>query len=230
MKQPNYYGHRERLKEQFVKDGMNNMHSHHIIEMLLFYAIPRKDTKELAHALLNRFGSISGVFDADITQLVEVKGISMHSAILIKMIPQLAKVYLEDKSEENHAITDVKQAGKYLIPKFLGECVEKTYLICLNKKGGIIFSEFIHEGSVSATEISSRKVAETAVRVGATTVIVAHNHPNNFALPSRADIIATDNLKDTLKQVGVVLLDHIIVSDNDFTSMAESGLIQSSLI
>lgn len=223
-------GHRERLKEQFINDGFNNMKDYHILELLLFYAIPRCDTKPIAHKLIDEFGTLANVFDAQIAELMKVSGIKEHSAVLIKMIPQIMRRYLEEKTQVNEEIGDIKEVAKMLVSKYIGINNEQVYLVCMNNKNQIINTQLLYEGTVTATEITARKVIEISLRIGATKVILSHNHPKSSPLPSNADIMVTDAICSALKQVGIKLVDHIIVSGSDYISMSESGLIKANCI
>lgn len=218
-------GHRERLKDQFINDGFNNMKDYHILELLLFYALPRCDTKPIAHKLIDEFGSLANVFDAQIAELTKVSGIKEHSAVLIKMIPQIMRRYLEEKTVGSKEISDIKDIAKMMVSKYIGINNEQVYIVCINNNNQIINTQLLYEGTVTATEITARKVIEIALRIGATKVVLSHNHPKSSPLPSNADIMVTDSISQALKQVGITLLDHIIVSGSDYISMSESGLI-----
>lgn len=224
MKSP-HAGHRQRIRNQFLKVGIENMEQHNILELLLTYVIPQADTNILGHRLIDKFGSISKVFDAPIEELVTVKGIGMRSATLIKLIPQLARVYLEEKHAVDDLIDSCEKAGEHLRYKFIGRDREVVHLLCLDAKGKILFDNIIIQGSIDRVCIEIRTVVETAIRVGATGIVIAHNHPNGFAIPSRGDVEATRRLHSALSTINIRLIDHIIVAKDDYVSLAQSGII-----
>ena len=223
-------GHRDRVKDQFKSDGFNNMKDYHILEMILFYAVPRIDTKPTAHHLIDYFGSFTKVLDAEISELVKVEGVGQNSAILIKMMIPIMRRYLEEKTTTVKPIKEIDEIAKMLITKYMGVPNEQVYLVCMNNKNHILQTILLHEGTINATEITARKVVETAFRTNASKVILAHNHPQSEPIPSNADIIVTDAIGSALKQMNLELLDHIIVGQSDYTSMAESGFITKSYI
>ncbi|MBQ2898118.1 MAG: DNA repair protein RadC [Oscillospiraceae bacterium] len=217
-------GHRKRLKARFVKSGLDDFEPHNVLELLLFYGIPRKDTNPTAHKLINRFGSLSAVFDARPEELMKVDGITENTAVLISMIPQLARKYLEDKSDAVNAISGFDDIGTYLMPKFVGRTVETIMLAALDNKNKIISCSIIAEGENDRASLSKRKVMEEAIRVGATRVVLAHNHPRGFAMPSKEDIHLTEEVYALLRTVEIELVDHIIFAEDDFVSLAASGI------
>lgn len=221
-------GHRQRLKKRFNKEGLEHFEPHNALELLLFYCIPRKDTNTIAHDLIKRFGSFSAVLDAPIADLKKVDGVGENTAIFLKMIPKICSFYLNDKTSAKRQITSTAEAGEYLWPKFLDKTKEAVYLICLDSTGKVLYSDFIMEGSVTATSITARNVAEVALGVGAVQVILAHNHPKGFALPSAQDIYTTGILGKSLLSLGIHLADHIIIANEDFVSMAESGYLKQN--
>ena len=216
-------GHRQRLKTRFLQQGLGGFEDHNVLELLLFYSLPRADTNEIAHELLNRFGSISGVFDASAEELCKVKGVSMHTASLIKLIPELFSVYHSDKTSVTKVIQSTNEAGKYFIPKFYGKTNEEVYVMLLDDKKKMIKCDKISEGTINSANITVKKVISLAVSSNATGVILAHNHPAGVALPSHDDIITTEKVYRALELINVRLYDHIIVADDDFVSLVESG-------
>ncbi|MDD3667072.1 MAG: DNA repair protein RadC [Bacteroidales bacterium] len=218
-------GHRDRVKDRFLKEGLDTFEDHNIIEMLLFYALPLKDTNEIAHILLNRFGSLAAVFDAPFEDLIQIPGIKKNTALLIKLIPELSRKYMVDKSNIGERFENVDAAGQYILSRFIGKTNEMLLLICLDNKRKVLFSSMLFEGSINASQVSIRRIVETVVKYSATSVIIAHNHPSGFAFPSREDIQTTQKIKTSLEMIGATLLDHIIVSDDDFISLSQSGML-----
>ena len=219
-------GHRERLKETYLENGLDRMNDIQALELLLFYAVARRDTNELAHALLARFGSLDAVFHASVEELREVPGVGSHTAILLTMIPQIMKKSAVSRTGEIHQITNSRDAGRYLIPRFLEEQDEVVLMLCLDNKRSILCCCEMGRGVVNTVNINIRRAVEKALRVKASSVILAHNHPGGLAIPSREDDLVTKNLYNALEIVGIHLEDHIIVADGDYVSMADTGIMQ----
>ena len=203
--------HRSRLKARFVKEGLRNFEDHNILELLLFYAIPQKDTNDLAHALLDKYGSLAAVFDADIGDLCKVKGIGENAATLIKMIPQLSRAYLMDKETRYPNFSDLHKLGAYLVNYYIGEKNEKLIAVLLNNRCEMIDIIVINEGIVNRTEGSLRKIAEAAFSLNASSFVLAHNHPDGDCVPSAADISLTKHYAKIFSELGLIMAEHIVV-------------------
>ena len=216
-------GHRERLKARFLETGLDSFTDVQALELLLFYAIPQKDTNPIAHALLDRFGSLSQVLDAPLEALKKVPGISDHSASLLRLVTELARFYQVDSAQRTEVLTSLDACGRYLVPRFFGRKVETVFLLCLDAKCKVLCCREIGEGSVNAASISVRKVVEAALSANATSVVLAHNHPSGVALPSADDVQTTRRIAAALSAVEVKLIDHIVVAEGDFISMAQSS-------
>ena len=216
-------GHRNRLKNRFLNEGLTNFEDHNVLELLLFYSIPRSDTNEIAHELLNKFGSLQGVFEAGMEDLMSINGISRHSAVLIKMIPELFVVYGRDKVRDIQKINSSDDAKQFFIPRFYGKVREEVQIVLLDDKMNIIKWVKIYEGSVNSANVPIRKIVEIAIENRATNVIIAHNHPTGLILPSKDDLRATAKVREALALVDIKLLDHVIVSDNEAASLKDSG-------
>lgn len=221
-------GHRERLKNRFIAEGLDNFEPHAILEMILFYSVPRRDTNPIAHRLLDYFGgSLIRVFDAPIEELCKVEGVGMNTATLIKLFPEVCRRYLMEMRETGDIIKTSKDAAKCFIPMFIGRTNEMVAIICIDAKGKILFCNTIFEGTVNAAAVSIRRFVEVAVRYAATDIIMAHNHPSGLAIPSEDDIVVTKKVADALKTVNINLLDHIIVSGSDWVSLAATPTVNS---
>ena len=219
-------GHRERLRERFRKEGLVNFKTHEVLEFLLTYSIARKDTNPIAHDLLDHFGSLEAVLEATEEELMEVEGIGERSASLIHLMPALSAYYLDEKNTRSHLICDsTAVVGQYLIPKFLGQTEECSYLLSLNNRKQLLSCDLVGHGSVSSAPIYFRKISQILLRHQATAAVIAHNHPKGFALPSNDDIRVTRLLADFTRQLEVELVDHIIVSGTDYVSLRESGVL-----
>lgn len=212
--------HRDRVKKRFLEEGLDNFEPHNVLELLLFYAIPQKDTNELAHLLIDRFGSLDKVFDAPIEELKKVPGIKDHSATLIKMIPALARRYaVEQNNKQELVFNNIDTMGQYFVSRYIGVNVETVLLLLLDNKFNAIDCVKIHEGSVNSCEITVRKLTEHAFRSQASMAVLAHNHPSGLAIPSSADLYTTQQLRTALNFLGVKLLAHIVVAGENYTDI-----------
>lgn len=218
-------GHRERVKEQFLKNGLDVFQPHSVLELLLYYAIPQKDTNEIAHALLQKFGSLSGVFDAPFEELLRIGGIGKSAATLIKLIPPLCRRYQEDLDRDKVVIYSYEEAGRYLMKKFIGRQNEVIILMLLDSKNRILFCDVVEEGSVNSANVYIKKIVRQSVQYDAAYAILSHNHPSGNCLPSKQDLETTRWVYEALDTVEVRLIDHIIVSGSDYLSMAQSKLM-----
>lgn len=218
-------GHRERLRARFAEHGLDSFNELNALELLLCYAIPRRDTNEIAHRLLDAFGSLSGVFQASMQELTSVPGIGENAATLILMVPQIVKKAHVSKARETKIIRNSTDAGNYLLPYFLNEPDEIVMMLCLDNKRAVICCREMGRGVVNCVDANIRRMVETALKVKTTTVIVAHNHPNGVALPSREDDNFTRTLYRSLGLLGITLEDHIIVANDEFVSLADSGIM-----
>ena len=216
-------GHRQRLKERFRTEGLDNFSDIQVLELLLFYCIPRKDTNPIAHALLDRFGSLSQVLDAPIAELAKVPGMGENAATFLSLTTAVGRYYQVDRAMNVDILTSVEKCGQYLVPFFYGRRNETVFLLCLDAKCKVLCCNEIGEGSVNSAGVPIRRIVEAALGVNATTVILAHNHPSGIALPSGEDVQTTQRVAAALSTVDIVLADHIIVADDDFVSMAQSG-------
>ncbi|MGN0536453.1 MAG: RadC family protein [Acutalibacteraceae bacterium] len=212
-------GHRNRMKEKFLKEGADAFHEHEILEVLLYYAVPRKDTNPLAHKLLERFGSLAAVLDAPAEVLQEF-GLTRNAAVLLKLIPEISRVYMDSRTSNTGIVTE-ENIGERVLSKFVGRKNEIVVLMLLDGKGQELYCDVVSKGSVNSSEIYVRKLLELAVKYNASTAVLAHNHPSGMALPSGRDIATTRTVKQALKLVGVRLADHIIVTDDDYMSMVQ---------
>lgn len=223
-------GHRQRLKERFMEQGMDSFTQVQALELLLFYCIPRQDTNELAHRLLERFGSFAQVLDADLEDLQTVKGIGESAALFLKMVPASARYYQVDKARlEGKPLLTIEDCGAYMLPYFLGRPNETVYVLCLDAKGKAICCRMVGEGGINSAGVPIRRIVELALAVKATSVVLAHNHPSGIALPSHEDVAATQRVATALEAVDVILVDHLVIADDDFTSMVHSGFYRPGM-
>ena len=219
-------GHRARMRERFMKEGLSGFSEHEVLELLLMFAIPQRDVNPLAHRLIDRFGSLSAVLESSPAELTRVDGVGENAAALLSLMPQLMGYYQHSAMGRKPVITNLAEARKYAGALFFGLHEERVYMICVDQSGRVLHPALMHRGTIDQVQIYPREVVETALRYHAHAVLLAHNHPSGLALPSQEDKQTTMVLKAALDAVGVVLADHIIVADDDFVSMAQSGLLQ----
>ena len=217
-------GHRQRRREQFLQQGLDGLAPHEVLELLLFYAIPRKDTNELAHRLIRRFGSLSAVLEAPIEELRQIEGMGENAAAFLKLVPAVNH-YARQNRCPDRIVSSVEEAGAYFQKLLSGREQELLYQMCLDGKGKVLSCHCISRGSTEAAAVSTRQVVSDALRAGASAVLLAHNHPSGIALPSEQDAAVTQLIRQALQSVDVTLIDHLIVADEDYVSLRQSGLI-----
>lgn len=215
-------GHRGRMKGEFLARPAS-FPEHKLLELLLFYAIPQRDTNGLAHDLIDRFGSLSGVLDALPEDLAKVPGVGEHTAVLLKTVKEVSGRYLVSRSSVDELVGRPRDAVRLLRPYFFGARNERVCLVAMDGKRKCLGVRQIAEGSVNAAEVTVRKVVEAALSLNASQVILAHNHVSGLALPSAEDKATTRHLAKVLMAVGVSLFDHMIFVDDDMVSMRDSG-------
>ena len=217
-------GHRQRLRERFINQGLDHFTDVQVLELLLFYCIPRQDTNELAHRLLDRFGSFSQVLDADLEELVTVKGIGENTAVFLKTLPAVGRYYSIDRAKLGGTpLLTTDACGTYLMPYFFGRINEMVFLLCLDAKGKAICCKMVGEGGINSAGVPIRRIVEMALSAKATSVVLAHNHPSGIALPSHEDVATTQRIYVALQAVDIILADHLVIADDDYTSMVQSG-------
>lgn len=215
-------GHRKRVREKYFSNGIDSLADHEVLELLLFYANRRGDTNPTAHRLIEKFGSLSAVFEADREELESVEGVGEVASTLVTLIPQLFRRYEADKVSSVKEILSAEDAKKFVSPHFFGLKEEHVYLVCLDIRHRVRNAMFLGEGALDFANIDVRKIIKTALNINAYSVIIAHNHPGGVAAPSKADVEATRALADALKPAGIRLYDHIIVTDTESFSMASN--------
>ncbi len=219
-------GHRQRLKKKFIENGFDVFEPHQVLEMFLFYAIPRKDTNPLAHRLLDKYMTIGGVCDAPIDELMNEFGLSESAAVYIKMLPQMSRLYIESKMLHDNVIK-TENVGEMFKAKFIGRTEEQVALMLLDAKEKMLYFDIVSKGSINGIGMPTRKIVDLAIRHNAKNVFIAHNHPSGVAIPSLSDLEATEALRNTLLAVGIGLIDHFIVTDEDYVSLRDSGIAGS---
>ena len=220
-----YLGHRERLRKRFKESGIKGLLDYEVIELLLFYTIPRRDCKKYAKELIERFGTVASVLDADIDELKYVSGIGENAALFFKFVKEINLLYLKERAEKNEHINGTLDLVNYLKASLAGEGIEIFQIIYLDTQNRIITQERVFEGTVDKSHIYMRNLIEKILKNRAKSVIFCHNHPSGSLKPSEHDIAFTSKAKKILKEIEVNLLDHIIVSGRGYFSFLENNFL-----
>ena len=208
-------GHRQRMKARFLAGGLQTFSDHEILELLLYYALPYRDTNDLAHLLADRFGGWTQVLDAHYDDLLAVPGVTPHVATLLTLVGQAACRYLQDQNGKVLQLYDAEALARHILPLFMGAKSEKVLLVSLDNKRKHLNTTCVYEGSINAAQFNIRDVVQQALRDNATQVVLAHNHPSGFAFPSRPDIHTTQRLAEVLRPLDIRLIDHLVVAEGD---------------
>ena len=212
--------HRSRMKERVRRSGLSDFAPHEVLEVVLYYAIPQKDTNPLAHRLLSQFGSVYGVLSAPEEELRKVPGIGDHAAFLLHLLlPVAAYTMAHQDVDKATAYSDVSTVGQYLVNRYMGVTQETVCVMLLNNRYELIDCVDVFQGSVNSVGITPRMIIELAYRKDASMVILAHNHPGGVPIPSRDDVQTTASLRQALSIAGVRLLEHFIIAGNRYGTM-----------
>ncbi len=222
---PHYLQHRERLRERFLKTGFEGFREYEALELLLTWAIPRRDVKPIAKDLIKRFGSLKGVFDATSEELTEVRGIKDRTAAFIRSLKEFVVLYQRSRLREGRRISSTGDLMDYLGSAMSGLKDEQFRGVFLNSKNEVIADEVIHEGTVNQSAVYPRKVMERALKNNATAVIFVHNHPGGQCKPSPQDIKLTRELQSIARSLQVTVHDHLIVCKDGYFSFLERGMM-----
>ena len=225
MEKKLHEGHRQRVKDRYLAEGLDSFTDHQVLEMLLFFCIPMKDTNELAHKMINEFGTLAGLLEAHPVDITKRCGVSENISIMVSLIPSLARRYFKAKWGEKPVLNSSSKAGEYAISLFAGRTYEAFFLICMDTQNRIIHADLVHEGTINEAPVYPRMIVEAALRHKATSVVLAHNHPGGGLQPSMADIEVTKRITAALEAISISIMDHIIVAGDKYVSFAEKGLI-----
>lgn len=216
-------GHRQRLKERFLNEGLDHFEQVQVLELLLFYCIPRQNTNLIAHALLDRFGSVLQVLDAPLAQLEKVPGMGKSSALFLSLISSVWR-YTDLKKPKDEMLLTTEQYADFLLPHFAKCRNEVVYMLCMDAKRKVLSCREVGEGSVNSAAVPIRRIVEMALADNATFVVLAHNHPSGVAIPSGEDQLTTRHLATALSLVDIELIDHIVIAHDDYVSLRQSGM------
>ena len=228
----NAKGHRERVRKKFLENGFNGLEDYEILELLLFYVIPRKDTKAIAKELIKKFKNLANVLTADTLELKTIDGLGASSITFLKMMGALPEKIYKDELKNQKLIKDDKNkiSDKEVLLSFLRnkigyEDVEKFYVIYLSSSNEVIAFEESSSGTLDRSSIYPREIYKRVIMENAKSIIIAHNHPSGNTCPSKCDIDITNEIAKGLKNFGALLLEHIIITRDSYFSFLEEGLI-----
>ena len=216
--------HSQRMKERFLAGGLEGFSDHEVLELILFYAIPRRDVNELSHKLVEHFGSFRAVFDADFEDLCAVDGIGENAAILIKLMSESFRKYALSDGCDIMLYDNLQKVGEYAVKLYIGVSVEKLYALLFDNKMMLLDTVMLGEGAVNSVHVSVRTIAEKALKKDASSIILLHNHPNGMPYPSEDDKRFSLYLKDLLANFDITLIDHIIVSGRYYRPVFEGEI------
>ncbi len=221
-----YQGHRQRLRRKFDKSGFQGFHDYEVLELLLTFIIPRKDTKPIAKELLKRFKHLPGVLSAEITQIEQVNGIGQQASQFLKTVDAFLGFYFDQKALSGDIqFTELSQLIDYFKATIGRNSNEVMRVLYLNSQNKLLHAENLSEGTASETVVLPRKIAETALKQHATTVIIAHNHPGGLPEPSENDNAITHQIKNALQTVNISLQEHVIIAQDGFYSYRQNGTL-----
>lgn len=218
-------GHRQRIKNRYINEGLDGFDDHQVLEMLLFYCIPMRDTNALAHRMIVEFGSLANLLEADPKDIVTRCKVSESTAVLVSLTPQLSRRYQKCKWGEKPLLNSSSKAGEYAVTLFAGRTYENFFLICMDNQNRVNYSALVHQGTINEAPVYPRLIVENALRHQANSVILAHNHPGGSLIPSRADMDITKKISAALEAISIKVIDHIIVAGDSFISFAEKGIL-----
>jgi len=219
-------GHRQRMRERFSAQGLTGFAPHEVLELILFYAIPRQNVNPLAHRLIEHFGSLHGVLDAPVEELAKVEGVGQSAAVLLSLFSQVSRQLELSRETENEAIDNLVKAEAHCKRLLAGLKQEQLYAVCLNGQMKLISDVLIAKGTLSEVPAYPRLVAEAVLRHNAHAVVLCHNHPGGQLAPSPADVETTFALSHLLAGLGVTLADHLIICGNRALSMYAEGFFE----
>jgi len=222
---PHYSGHRDRLRERFISGGADALPDYELLELILFMAIPRRDVKPIAKDLIAAFGNLAGVMNASLCDLQKIKGISENTAITLKVMQASGHRMLKQELMQQPILNSWARLMDYLAATMAHEKNEQFRILFLNKKNEMIADEVQQRGTVDHTPAYPREIMKRALELGATAIILCHNHPSGDATPSQADIDMTRAIKAAGEPFSIIIHDHVVVSRNGTKSFKGLGLL-----
>ena len=218
-------GHRKRMRDRFLENGIDGFAPHEVLEMLLYFSKPRVNTNDTAHKLIQHFGSFDKVLDADYKSLTQVEGVGEQSAFMLRLLKDTINYYTRCKWEDKPVLSNSFAAGVYALDMVGEQTAEGFYVLCLDAQRSVLNFKKLSSGTTYRTLIDVQLVVETALTHHAHSIIVVHNHPNGLIEPSESDIALTRKIQRAFSELNVKIIDHIIVGEGRFFSMAEKQLM-----
>lgn len=216
-------GHRQKVKQRYFETGLDGMPDHNVLELILFFGIPQRDTNVMAHELIEKFGSFSGVLEAKKADLMSVKGMTENAACLISIILPTYKRYVENLNRKKPVMASRNDYIKYLKNLYLDSPNnERVYILCFDSNNRLLSCRKISEGDFTSSLFDIRKIISVVLETNAKKVIISHNHPNGQIDPSKDDCLITQDLSLALGYIKVKLIDHVIITDTSYFSMSGS--------
>jgi DNA repair protein RadC len=219
-------GHRQRVRDRYLSEGLDAFKDHEVLELLLFYCMPKRDTNPVAHAMLREYGSLSGLFEADPRDIERRCGLSIATAILLTMAGPLTRRYLKQRWGDRPILGTSARAGEFAVSLFAGRPYEVFYVICLDAQNRVNHAALVHEGTLNEAPVYPRLIVEAALRHKANSIILSHNHPGGSLLASGPDLDVTRRIRSALTPISIPVVDHIIVAGERYASLAEQGLLE----
>lgn len=219
-------GHRDRIREKIIKGALDGFHDHEILEFILFHAIPMKDTNDIAHRLIDEFGSFSAVLDSDVERLTAVSGMTRNAAILLTTLPFISRKYQSKNDKQTISLRNLECVKEYILSEMSSLTREELRIICKDSAANLIYCGVLAKGTVSEVNLFKRELVDMAMRHKAVSVIIAHNHPSKTCQPSPADIRLTQEAAIAVSMVNIIFDDHVIVAGNEIFSFKQNGLLE----
>ncbi len=213
--------HRQRLRARFLKEGLDGFQPHEVLELLLFYSIPQQNTNPIGHELMNSFGSISSVFDADFKKLIEVNGVKEYSATLIKLIPELCSYYQSDKNKPGEKYTQLDEIAKFCLSKYMALSEERLSVVMFDGSSCLLGMETLSVGSTTEVQLSIECLAALLFKHGCCDFILVHNHPNGDLRPSSEDLCLTKKVELSMRLINKHLAEHILIAGSNYLPIME---------
>lgn len=218
-----HQGHRQRMRARVERHGLESLAPHEELEYILYITNARRDTNGLAHDLIDRFGDFAGVLDASEEDLLTVEGVGPATARMLHLLPQIGRYYTQCCANGKKSLKTTEQTAEYLMAQFAGAAQERALLMALDSRSRIKGIFWLRDGTSDRVSLEIKDVVAAALKGGTDTVVLCHNHPNGIALPSREDLMATENIVRALGLVKVHLRDHIILTESEYFSMREAN-------
>lgn len=225
-KKDQHISHRQRMYDRYAQAGIDGFAPHEVLELMLYYAIPRKDVNPLAHDLIDSFGSFAGVLDAHVDDLAQIGGMSSRTAVYLGMYPKIMRLYNTQKAMTKDALSSVAKVAEYLHDLYIGHNKEAFYLLCLDAKCRLIQAVQINTGEVGGINIHPKNIVESAIRYNSSQVIFSHNHPYGQVEPSQEDTLFTRRLAVVMHTIDIPVIDHMIVNELESYSFARDGKME----